>query len=144
MFRSDARRFVVSKAARAREREVGPFVRVQGQAQPAFQPAEVVPEDVRIFREVDRLECELPEPFSPIDRLLIRTSDATAVEFTANAILNRPGEGVSRGRPGISNTSRVLLVPRLVKWPLWFGKAGENRSSFGTVVCAKKGTASRA
>ncbi len=82
----------------AREREGrGPFVRVQGQAQPALQPAEVVPEDVRIFREVDRLERELPEPFSPIDRLLIRTSDATSAEFTANAILNRPGGWVSRG-----------------------------------------------
>jgi hypothetical protein len=86
-----------------RVREVGPFVRVQGEAQPALQPAEVVPEDVRIFREVDRLERELPEPFSPIDRLLIRTSDATAAEFTANAILT--GEGVSRGSTWAANTS---------------------------------------
>ena len=84
-----------------RVREVGPFVRVQGQAQPAFQPAEVAPEDVRIFsRKVDRLERELPEPFSPIDRLLIRTSDTTAAEFTANAILNRPGEGSVGGKNG--------------------------------------------
>ena len=89
MFRSDTRRFVVSKAARAREREVGrPFVPVQGEAQPALQTRQrVVPEDVRIFREVfDRLGRE---SFRSRSRLSIACSSERATPPPPNLLPTR-------------------------------------------------------
>lgn len=46
--------------------EIGAIVLVHGEAEPAFKGADVVFEKVRVFVQVDGLEGELPETFTPV------------------------------------------------------------------------------
>lgn len=46
--------------------EVGAIVLVDGEAEPAFEGADVVFEEVRVFVKVDGFERELAETFAPV------------------------------------------------------------------------------
>ena len=68
--------------------KVGAVVLVDGQAEPAFERAKMVPEDVRVLVEIDGFEGELAEPFAPIGVGGRVRGDAAATEFAAGAILS--------------------------------------------------------
>eukprot|EP00982_Pelagococcus_subviridis_P010490 31002-Pelagococcus_subviridis.AAC.2 len=66
-----------------RVREVIALVAVDRQAQLALVRSEVVPHEVRIFREVDRLEREASEAFAAVDRRVLLGRDAGAADLAA-------------------------------------------------------------
>ena len=68
-------------------REVGAVVLVDGEAEAAFEGAEVVAEDVGVFVEVDGLERELAEAFAAVGVGGGVGGDAAAAEFGAGAVL---------------------------------------------------------
>lgn len=67
--------------------EVTAFVRMQRQAQSTFERAQMVSQDVGIFREVDRLEGELSKSFSSVQGRFGRSCDTTAAKFGSDSIL---------------------------------------------------------
>ena len=68
-------------------REIGAVVLVDGEAEPAFERAEVVAEDVGVFVEVDGLEREFAEAFAAVGIRGGVGSYAAAAEFGACAVL---------------------------------------------------------
>ena len=61
--------------------EVGAVVLVDGQAEPAFERAQVVAEDVWVFVEVDGFEGKLAEAFASVGVGGGVGGDAAAAEF---------------------------------------------------------------
>jgi hypothetical protein len=68
-------------------REIGAIVLVDRQAKPAFEGADVVFEEVRIFVQIDGLERELAQTFSSVGVGRRGGSYASAAEFRTRAVL---------------------------------------------------------
>ena len=67
--------------------EVGAIVLVDGKAEPAFEGADVILEEVRVFVEVDGFERELAETFAPVGIGGAGRGDAATAEFGPCPIL---------------------------------------------------------
>ena len=67
--------------------EVGAIILVDGKAESAFEGADVVLEEVRVFVEVDGFEGELAETFAPVGIRGAGRGDPAAAEFGPGPIL---------------------------------------------------------
>ena len=71
-----------------RVREVGAVVLVDGQTEPAFERAEMVPEDVWVLVEIDGFKGELAEPFASVGVGGRVGGDTAASELAAGTVLS--------------------------------------------------------
>lgn len=67
--------------------EVGAIVLVDGEAESAFEGADVILEEVRVFVEVDGFEGELAETFAAVGVGGAGRGDAAAAEFGPGSVL---------------------------------------------------------
>ena len=67
--------------------EVGAVVLVDGQAEAAFEAADVVLEEVGVFVEIDRFEGEFAQTFAAVGVCGGGGSDTAAAELGASAVL---------------------------------------------------------
>jgi len=67
--------------------KIGPIVLMNGKAETAFERADMVFEEIRIFVQIDGLERELPQSLTSICIGTGIRGDTAAAEFRASTVL---------------------------------------------------------
>ena len=69
--------------------KIGAIVLMNGETKSAFEGANMVFEEIRIFVEVDCFESELPKTLSAVGICAGEGCDASTAEFATGAVLRR-------------------------------------------------------